>query len=918
MRPICLTMSAFGPYAQETVIDFSRFGKKGLYLICGETGAGKTTIFDAITYVLYGSASGSNRTPDMFISKYADEGAHCFVELKFEYAQEVYTVRREPAQMVQKQRGKGTKIEYEKVLLSLPNAAPLTNMDAKAKIRDILGLDYNQFSQIAMIAQGDFYKLITTNTSKRQEIFRHIFKTQPFVDLQEELKRIEKELGDSCKRLRESILQYISGIRSNEQMENVSQLEKAKNSELPISEVVSFVQSLLDSDSRDLQLLQQEIQSLDERKNLVVQQLTKFNAYEKATKTLYESQQKLNVKQQQFHVLKEQKEKADQRKPEIEKLLAESATIEKNLPKYNDLAKFQSELARKGIEQTEQEKKLELLNEARKKQEQNILKLKSEHTDLQNAGEVLQSLQNDLKNKKDLLNTLENLLNKIADLEKDFQDLQHWQTELTKIVKHHDALQREHDEKYKLFIAEQAGILAETLVDGQPCPVCGSLQHPAKAHASAEAPSKQELETLKTELDTLALRVTNGTNKCAAQKITCETNERTIQTEITSRFNENPSDKKSYILLKKNQLSTEISSLLETIKQEEKRKQRKDDLFVLIPKEEQKFENLKNDISLLQNAIEKLKVEQEADKKNVVSLKAELLFSGKNEAEQKIREIQDSKKAIERIIEDSQRDFLNCEKEINSLASVIKTLSDQVAEGCTLNRDEIMRNKTDIEQAITNVRAKQTSISSRIDSNSNALKEIQEKSGALAALEKEYAWKSNLSDTANGKLNGKDKIMLETYVQMAYFDRIIGYANTRFMIMSSGQYELKRRLEAQNKFGQFGLDLDVIDHYNGSVRDVKSLSGGESFIASLSLALGFADEVQSFAGGVSLDTLFVDEGFGTLDGEYLEQVLVALNNLTEGNRLVGIISHVDALKKIDKQIIVTKDMVQGSRVKMVV
>ena len=179
--------------------------------------------------------------------------------------------------------------------------------------------------------------------------------------------------------------------------------------------------------------------------------------------------------------------------------------------------------------------------------------------------------------------------------------------------------------------------------------------------------------------------------------------------------------------------------------------------------------------------------------------------------------------------------------------------------------------------------------------------------------EKRYGYVSSLADTANGKLSGKEKIMLETYIQTTYFDRIIARANLRFMKMSDAQYELKRLEEASNNRSQSGLDLGVIDHYNGSQRSVKTLSGGESFMAALSLALGLSDEIQSSAGGIQIDTMFVDEGFGTLDSDSLELAYNALAGLTEGNRLVGIISHVSELKdKIDKQIVVTKEKSGGS------
>lgn len=178
---------------------------------------------------------------------------------------------------------------------------------------------------------------------------------------------------------------------------------------------------------------------------------------------------------------------------------------------------------------------------------------------------------------------------------------------------------------------------------------------------------------------------------------------------------------------------------------------------------------------------------------------------------------------------------------------------------------------------------------------------------AMCRAEQEYIWVKALSDTANGTLNGKRKVELETYIQMTYFDRILRRANLRFLTMSSGQYELKRREDGENKKEKAGLELNVIDHYNGSERSVRTLSGGESFQASLSLALGLSDEIQSHAGGIQLDAMFVDEGFGSLDEDSLNQAMKALEGLTRGNRMVGIISHVPELKeRIGKKIVVTK------------
>jgi DNA repair protein SbcC/Rad50 len=274
---------------------------------------------------------------------------------------------------------------------------------------------------------------------------------------------------------------------------------------------------------------------------------------------------------------------------------------------------------------------------------------------------------------------------------------------------------------------------------------------------------------------------------------------------------------------------------------------------------------------------------------------------------------------MKRAHDQAQSDLQKSKENISGYESSIKSLKSQLSSGCALDKDEELEKKTDIENKKGEDDAKSKAIHTRIETNTQALTNIRAKSDSLSELEKRYTWMKSLSNTANGNISGKEKIMLETYIQMTYFERIIDRANTRLMTMSGGQYELKRRREAENNRSQSGLDLDVIDHYNGTERSVKTLSGGESFKASLSLALGLSDEIQASAGGVKLDTMFVDEGFGSLDEESLDQAMRALSGLADGNRLVGIISHVGELKnRIDKQIIVTKDKSGGSRATIVV
>lgn len=310
-----------------------------------------------------------------------------------------------------------------------------------------------------------------------------------------------------------------------------------------------------------------------------------------------------------------------------------------------------------------------------------------------------------------------------------------------------------------------------------------------------------------------------------------------------------------------------------------------------------------------------LKVNKENSDKEKVGLS----FANKAEAEDEVKSIEKQIEEMKKAYNIAQENFQKSKEEIAGYNSSIEGYKNQLSSGCELDKEKESNKRTDIEAKKNNDDDLLKKVHTRTDKNAQALQNIRDKMTNLDSVEKRYIWMKALSDTANGNISGKEKVMLETYIQMTYFDRVIARANTRFMVMSDGQYELKRRKEAENNKSQSGLDLDVIDHYNGTERSVKTLSGGESFKASLSLALGLSDEIQASAGGVQLDTMFVDEGFGSLDDESLDQAMRALSNLADGNRLVGIISHVGELKnRIDKQIVVTKEKTGGSRANIIV
>ena len=367
------------------------------------------------------------------------------------------------------------------------------------------------------------------------------------------------------------------------------------------------------------------------------------------------------------------------------------------------------------------------------------------------------------------------------------------------------------------------------------------------------------------------------------------------------------------------ELESNIKVLDQNIRTEEKNIARKEAIEVRLPQSRARVEELQSGITALSNTISTLTSENNSLNKRIIELKSKLVFTSKLEATKEIQKNQEMILKIKRDIDQAAKRLNECSENLASANATKDELSKQMENkqeidleaekqkmlGLTANKIQFNKNKENIH--------------SRIVNNKSNHDNIKLKSSELIDIEKKYTWVKALSDTANGTITGKDKIMLETYIQMHYFDRIISRANARLMIMTDGQYDLIRREESLSKVGQTGLDLDVIDHYNGTTRSVKSLSGGESFKASLALALGLSDEIQSSAGGIQLDTMFIDEGFGSLDEDSLAQAMNALASLASNNKLIGIISHVGELKqKIDKQIIVKKDKTGGSRADIII
>ena len=1097
MRPLKLTLSAFGPYAGTTVVDLEKLGTQGLYLITGDTGAGKTTIFDAITYALYGEPSGESRDPSMFRSKYARPDTPTEVELVFSYSGSTYTVRRNPEYQRPARRGGGTTVQKAEAELRLPDGSLVTKArEVNSRIAAIIGLDRNQFSQIAMIAQGDFRKLLEADTRTRQEIFREIFKTRYYMVFQERVKGEAGKLQKACETARASVQQYIGGVLCREDDPLAPRLEKAKAGELPFQETEELIETLIGRDREADDRCQEAMEELDRALKETAALLGRAEELDKTRRSLEQTRAQRQALLPRLEEARGALAAEQGRQPQREALAKELAALEAELPRYQELTGKQAALdaleerisglkerqeqlvrARQGQADrlSEWKKEAEGLSQAEAEQarlsgEQSMAQsrraaldaLARDMAEWKNYGAQLQESQarrealsrqweqlaGEVSRQSSALQASRETWSATEGLEAEGEKLSHSRSQAQERAQALDALegllercrasrasleraqaayrtaqeQAEEAEavytrKNRAFLDEQAGILAQSLEEGKPCPVCGALHHPAPARASAEAPTEAELNQAKAAAE--AARRAAGEKSLAAggEKTALEAREEQMLRQMAPYVAE-PS-----IADAADQLSAckaETAAVLARIHREqqdlEARQTHREELGRSIRSQEEELaalnarqEQLRADMtgaevaqSGLQGQREQLEgklrrqlaeqlegctleaaplripAELEAARAALDELgrrqkEAAARAARKKELDEKIPSAEQEEKKLEQAHADCREALAGAESRKRELAGQLAELrgglrwaDDAAARGrqsalkeeiagldkaleaaqtaCGAREKELagldtaIRGLTELleggetidvpaqqarSQALNEARntraAERRTIHTRLTTNQTALGNIRGKAADLKALEARYTWVRALSDTANGALQGKGKVALETYIQMTFFDRILRRANVRFLVMSGGQYELKRRREAEDNRSQSGLELDVVDHYNGSERSVKSLSGGESFKASLSLALGLSDEIQSAAGGIRLDTMFVDEGFGSLDEESLQQAIRALTGLTEGNRLVGIISHVAELKeKIDKQIVVTKDRTGGSRVEVVV
>ncbi|MBR6633357.1 MAG: SMC family ATPase [Clostridia bacterium] len=922
MRPNKLIISAFGPYAGKAIIELDKLGQNGLYLITGDTGAGKTTIFDAITFALFGEASGQTRETSMFRSKYAEPETPTQVELYFTCNNKDYCIKRNPEYERPKSRGEGVTSEKANAELHYPDGRIITKLkEVNNSVVEIIGVDRNQFAQIAMIAQGDFLKLLLASTDERKKIFQKLFKTQSYFLLREKLKTESGKLAADYNTIKSSIDQYIKGIICDEENDKFPSVCNAKNGILTTEEIVELLEKLISDDEALENTYEDEKVNNQKKLDDIKAIITKAEDIITAKADLEKNEADLKSEVEKESQLKEKVKLEEERLPKVKEYTKKIAEIKAILPDYDELIQKQKTfddnkafIDSSGENISEIERGIQALSDE-------IILLTEENKTLEKNGEEKLKLEAEKQKHEEGRNKLEDLDKNIViafDYHKVFLAAN---GDYLEKVKEAEELDCEYKTMTRIYLEAQAGILAETLEINKPCPVCGSTTHPQVAIKPVDVPTKDQLDDLQDKLNIANQTANEARTEAGKLKGVSEEKEITVKKDIVLLLGDDVSfdEARSVIASKISDIDSSVNGLNSQIKEVQDKIERKKELDELLPGKNSTLEKSKEQLTEIKDKVKVRTAENIVLEKRISELLEKLMFKTKADAESQITALEDEAEAIQKAYDDLLKEVNDNKEKLASLKSAKDEILKRIGNGTDIDLDKEKENKQFFEekQAVLDTNSK--IVHSRKTSNKSSLDNILQKLDEIKIVEEKWTWMKTLSNTANGNLSGKEKIMLETYIQMTYFDRIINRANTRFMVMSGGQYELKRRKEAENNRSQSGLELDVIDHYNGTERSVKTLSGGESFKASLSLALGLSDEIQSSAGGIKLDTMFVDEGFGSLDDESLAQAIKALSSLAEGNRLVGIISHVNELKdKIDKQIVVKKEKTGGSNVTIVV
>ena len=932
MRPLRLTLSAFGPYAAQTTLDLEKLGRGGLYLITGDTGAGKTTIFDAITYALYDHSSSGIREGSMLRCKYADDKTPTFVELEFEVHGVRYTVRRNPEYQRPKARGEGMTTEKADATLTYPDDRPPVTKakDVTAAVQEIIGLDYNQFSQIVLIAQGQFTKLLNASTEERSRIFRKLFRTQRYAQLQERLQAEASALNQQRTAQNAKLDSLLGGLQFSPEDPDAEALRALCAQTVPET-ALALLDTLTTRQAAALEEAGTALQATEAQLDTVQQQLGAAAQAQRLAQQLAARQAELAAAKPALDAARAEADRHAGDAAQLDALTAQVTQAQSALAAYDALDALyrqQTEArdaARLAAAQAHKRRtQLDSLNAA-------LAAAETELAALADADTRLLALQNRSAQLTQRGEALAKLEQRLADCQRQAKAAHKAQESYRAAAAAQDEARARRDALERAFLDAQAGLLAESLVEGAPCPVCGSTHHPARALLPHTAPTQAQVEAARQAAAETDRQAQNAS--AAAQSALAAANEaktslrRDAETLLPERFTAPEGTVPLTFTLMTNVLAEE-NAALQTAQTDCKAqcRQAEADCRRKVQLEADRQAKTRQRPALEQSAAEADRsaaaqnASADALEGQIAERRAALPYPRRADAQAALDKLEADRRTLRTGMDTAQRKLKQAEQTVAAAEAAVEALTAQQTaaqkELPARSAEELTAQQTALTAARESLRSREKQLSAQLLPNRKTAAQYRAAAEARQALESRWQWVSALAATAGGTLTSKQKIKLEAYIQMNYLDRILRYANTRLMQMTAGQYELER-IGAENQRSQSGLDLGVIDHYNGTRRSVKTLSGGESFKASLALALGLSDEVQSSAGGIRLDTLFLDEGFGSLDEESLELAIRVLSGLTEGDRLVGIISHVGALKdRIDRQVVVHKARTGGSTVEL--
>ncbi len=873
MKPIKLTMSAFGPYAKTAVVEFENFSQNGVFLITGDTGAGKTTIFDGISFALYGISSGGKdrRAVKSFRSDFASLTDETFVEYEFMHKGSTYRIRRNPDYERAKLRGEGTTkkaafAEFE----CYETGETVSGVDSvDRRVKALIGLDQEQFSQTVMIAQGDFMKILNAKSDERKTLFQKLFNTMDYESIQYRLKAKNDE--------------------SSAAFEEVKNAIRAASGRVVISDDFEEHETLTLYISDDKYVAQ------------LIPVLAQCTEYQKA---LHEKlQEQAEALKADIKVMESDFIKADSANKDIDALEKFRRNFEKLQVKDGEISEMKSVLtaAERAVELEADEMLL-----AQKQHEivTDRIRLEDSEADLKELEEKLpeykEQFETALKEaeKTDEIRDRIRKLREGAGIMAQLTDAENRGAEaagqMEVLIADSKARDYEYTQIKEQYYRSQSGLIAAELADGVPCPVCGSLEHPMPAVLTEDAVTREDVETAETSRKEAERRL------ALKEKSIAE-----INAEITGYRNQlaqtgiGEGTAASQLTDEAEQLETQVTAIAGNKEQAEKRL---NDAILKIEKLRSAAEEIRTGLN------EKA---EDADKMRIV-FESSLKEHGFETAESYRQAKRSAKERAE------LKDVIRSHEEQRAvLTEKIKVYEEKTAGLVKTDTAELSAKKNEAEKQLKSVQQSERKADIELQNNLEILGTLKKLCGTLEKRRAEYALINDLYRTVSGQKAGeKGKLNFETYVQQYYFKEVVAAANKRLTVLTDGGFVLRCKESAKNLRSQSGLDLDVYDINTMQWRDVSTLSGGESFMASMALALGLSDVVQNQSGQIRLESMFIDEGFGSLDENALRQAIGLLSKLADGKRMIGVISHVAELKdRIDQKIIVTKTR-SGSEVRM--